>query len=879
MDVITTHLEAEFDSFASMVAAKKLYPRAKLVFSGSQEKALREYLKASPRRFGVQRFRSLDPARVTRVILVDTRRRDRIGPFAELASRADVELHLFDHHPASPHDLVGAVAVIEEVGANVTIMTEQLRKRKIQLSPEEATLLALGLFEDTGSLTFASTTPRDFLAGAWLLEQGANLNVVADHLARDLTPDQVLLLNDLLRSLRRHQIRGVEVGVASATRGEYIGDLSLVTHKLKDMENLNALFTVVRMGDRAYLVGRSRIGAVDAGAVAFRFGGGGHPTAAAATIRAGRVGAVKAELLKVLRAVVAPPRRAREIMTHPVRSVEHTTTLAQARQVHIRSGLHTLPVVDGARFLGLLARSVTEKAVRHGFGAAPVSDYMATEAETVALETPFARVEEIALEHGQRFIPVLERGAIVGAITRTDYLRALRAEVARSTPFGYERHAPPRDVRRQDVTDLLRERTSPAVLALLGEIGREAERAGVRAYLVGGVVRDLLLHEENLDLDVMVEGDGIAFARRLGERLGGRVHAHQRFETAVVVPPDGAKIDVATARAEYYEAPGAMPTVEHGTVKMDLFRRDFTVNALAVQLNPPQFGTLLDFFGGLRDLQKRVIQVLHNLSFVEDPTRVFRAIRFEQRLHFRLGESTHRLIRDAVGKELLENLSGPRMYAELVLILKERNPVPALARMDELGVLRYLHPRIRVTRTLLRLVNAVRRRLGELGEADGRHWLLHLAALCDGLGPRGIDDLGERLAIPPHTRERLLALVQGSRPLQKRVAALRPWRPGAVHALLTPEPRELVLFAWARSAGKGPGEAVRRFLQETSRAATELKGRDLQALGYRPGPLYREILRKLLEAKLDGEAGATRDEEVAWVASRYPLAGARPPGS
>ena len=175
-------------------------------------------------------------------------------------------------------------------------MVELLRRRGHALSPEEATLLALGIYEDTGSLTFASTTPRDLQAAAWLLEQGANLNIVADQIARDLTPEQVLLLNDLLRSLRRHAIRGVEVGVASASRPGYIGDLSILAGKLREMENLGAVFVVVRMGERVYVIGRSRVGAVDAGAVAARLGGGGHPTAAAASVRESRLAPVKQRL-------------------------------------------------------------------------------------------------------------------------------------------------------------------------------------------------------------------------------------------------------------------------------------------------------------------------------------------------------------------------------------------------------------------------------------------------------------------------------------------------------------------------------------------------------------------------------------------------------
>ncbi|HEY5998949.1 MAG TPA: CBS domain-containing protein [bacterium] len=870
MDIITTHQEAEFDSFASMIAAKKLYPGAKLVFSGSQERALREYLRASPRRFATLRPRAIDPAQVGRLILVDTRRRDRIGPLAEIAGRPGVEVHVYDHHPASGQDLAGAVEVVAEVGANTTLMVEILRRRGLVLSPEEATLLALGIYEDTGALTFASTTPRDLQAAAWLLEQGANLNIVANHIGRDLTPEQVLLLNDLLRSLRRHVIRGVEVAVATASRPGYIGDLAVLTGKLRDMENLAAVFVAVRMGSRVYVVGRSRVGAVDAGAVTARLGGGGHPTAAAAAVREPRLAPVKARLLTALRETVVPPRLAREIMTHPVTTIERALTLAKARAVHQRTSLHVLPVVDRGRFLGIIGRPVVEKAVRHGFGEHPVSDYMSTELETVAPTATFARVEEIMLDRGQRFLPVVRAGRLVGAITRTDYLRALRAEAARAAPAGSWRRAPLREVHRRDVRALIRERVIPALQELLAAIGREADAAGLRAYLVGGWVRDLLLHEENQDLDVMVEGDGIAFARRLAERLGGRVHAHPRFETALVALPDGTRLDVATARAEYYEAPGALPTVVHGNVKMDLLRRDFTINALAVQLNPAQFGTLLDFFGGLRDLHDRVVQVLHNLSFVEDPTRVFRAIRFEQRLHFALGESTHRLIRDAVAKGLFETLAGPRIFGELALILREKNPLPALQRMEELGVLRYVHPRLRVTRAVLRLFGSLRRKLAALGE-QGREccWLLYLAALCEGLGPRGVAGLCGRLVVAPRIAARLAVLVGEGRRVQKRLEEMRPWRPAAVHALLAQWPRELAIYVWARTTRRGAADAVRAYLAEGARVATELKGRDLLALGYRPGPIFREILAALLAEKLEGRV-RTREDELVWVREHHP---------
>jgi len=870
MDVITTHLDAEFDSFASMVAARKLYPRARLVFPGSQEKALREYLRSSPSRFGVQRIKSLDLDRIDRLIVVDTRRRDRIGPLADLVERRDLEIHIYDHHPPSPLDLTGQVEVIEEVGANITLMVDILKKRKLAISPEEATLFTLGLYEDTGSLTFTSTTPRDLRTGAFLLEQGANLNVVADYLAHELTSDQVLILNDLIRDLKSFRIRDVDVSVATASTDHYVGDLSVVTHRLKDMQSLNVLFVAVRMGDRIHLVARSRIEAVDAGEVAYRFGGGGHPTAASATIRGKRLSEVTAELKKVLRASIAPQLRAREMMTSPVRTIDADTTLAGARQHQLRSGLHILPVVRGAIFQGLITRPVTEKAIRHGFAGAPVSDYMSSEVETVTPGASFRKVEEVMVDRGQRFLPVLERKKVVGAITRTDYLRALKREAAKKPPFAYEQRLPKRGTRRRDMSTLIRERLPGEMRELLEVMGREAEGQGVSLYLVGGVVRDLLLNTQNLDLDIMVEGSGIEFARRLGGVLKGRVNSYKRFETAVVVLPDGRKIDVATARAEYYESPGAFPKVEHGTIKMDLFRRDFTINALALQLNPRAFGTLHDFFGGEKDLGDGRIRVLHNLSFVEDPTRVFRAIRFETRLHFRLGEVTHRLIQDAVSKDLLENIVGPRLLSELLQIMAEKNPLPSLARMEELDVLKYIHPKIKVTRTVLRVFRSLKRRFDELEEEGGGRSLTYLAALAEGLGKREREDLMDRLALSTRLRERLTAMVEGGREAGRAVEKAGALPPGQVYQLLSPYPREVVVYAWARTVRRAAAAAIGRYLKESVHVATSLRGRDLRELGYPPGPAYRSMLSALLRKRIDGGL-STRDEEMQWILKTFPL--------
>jgi tRNA nucleotidyltransferase (CCA-adding enzyme) len=558
------------------------------------------------------------------------------------------------------------------------------------------------------------------------------------------------------------------------------------------------------------------------------------------------------------------------MMTAPVKSLSATATLSEARKLQTRTGLHILPVVAGESFLGLIARPETEKAIRHGFADALASDYMNTEVETVTPSVTFAKVEEIMVLRGQRFLPVLQRGKLVGAITRTDYLRALRREATRRPPFSYERRLPRRRARKRDMSALVKERLEPEVQALLKTVGREGDRLGVPVYLVGGVVRDLLLSEKNLDLDIMVEGNGIAFARHLGKIFKGRVNAYKRFETAVVVLPDGRKIDVATARSEFYERPGAFPKVEHGNIKMDLFRRDFTINALALQLNLKKFGTLHDFFGGQQDLEDGMIRVLHNLSFVEDPTRVFRAIRFETRLHFRLGEVTHKLIKDAVSKDLLGNIVGARLYGELVQILNERNPLPALARMEELDVLKYIHPKMKITRSVFRLIKSLVKRLDELGERDEGSAYFFLSALTECLGQREREDLMERLAVPLRPRECILALVREGRHAQRKLEAGSSLSRGEVYELLSPFPREAIIYAWSRTSRRTAAAAAKTYLTASLNEKTLTRGRDLKAMGYLPGPSYRTILTALLKEKINGY-DMSLEEEKRWIRRHFPL--------
>ena len=876
MDIITTHVNADFDCLGAMIAARRLYPGAEMVFAGSQEKSLREFfLRSTVYAYGFKRIRDVDLDRVERLILVDVRQADRIGPFGEIARRPGVAVHIYDHHPSGQADLTGEVEVIEPVGATVTVLTEIFRQRGIEPTPEEATMMMLGLYEDTGSLRFNSTTVRDLEAGAFLLDHGANLNTVSDFLTQELTHEQVALLHELLESRSVLNVNGVDVSIAHASIDHFVGDLAVLAHKLKDMENLNALVVAVRMGERIFLVGRSRIPEVHVGEILGEFGGGGHAYAASGTVRELTLLQILDRLPDILRRHVNPRWQARHLMSRPVKSVPVEATIDRAREILVRYNLNALPVLEGERVIGLVTRQTMDKAVHHGLGLSPVRDYMTTEFVSVRVDTTLEDLRELIVEGNQRFLPVLEDDRLVGAITRTDLLRYLAAGGRASPRTGMSLDGG-LALKRRQVLRLLHDQLPEEVQTLLRELGAAADELGSNVFVVGGFVRDLLLRQENLDVDVVVEGDGIAFAQAFARRQECRVRSHSKFGTAVIVFPDDFKVDVASARMEFYLEPGALPDVEHASIRLDLARRDFTINTLALALNAENFGELLDFFQAQKDLREGAIRVLHNLSFVEDPTRVFRAIRFEQRLGFHLGQHTEHLLRSAVRMGFLDKVGGTRVFNELVIILRESDPLPAVLRLAEFDLLKYLHPALDTDVRTRSLFAEARRAIHwfELlftGESC-RRWQIFFLCLTAPLDQDGMVGVCDRLTVPERCRElfcdQRLAARDALQDLERRIARRRPPRPSEIHARLQPLAMEMLLFMLASTRQEDVRRSISHYVTHLREVEPELSGKDLEALGLPPGPIYRKVLETLLAARLDGRV-ETREDEIELVRRRF----------
>ena len=243
-----------------MIAASKLYPNAVLVFPGSQEKNLRNFfLHSTSYLFNFTKLKQINIEKVKKLILVDTRQKSRIGKFSQIVAKKDVEIHIYDHHPDAKDDIHGDVEVVRKIGSTTALLTSLIIEKGISISPEEATIMCLGIHEDTGSFTFSSTTVEDYQAAAWLTGQGANHNTIADMLTREMGAEQVWLLNDLMQSAITRIINGVEIVITKVIRDEYVGDFAVLVHKFMEMENLNVVFALGQMDDRIYLVARTSL--------------------------------------------------------------------------------------------------------------------------------------------------------------------------------------------------------------------------------------------------------------------------------------------------------------------------------------------------------------------------------------------------------------------------------------------------------------------------------------------------------------------------------------------------------------------------------------------------------------------------------------------
>ncbi|MBN1526805.1 MAG: CBS domain-containing protein [Candidatus Omnitrophica bacterium] len=857
MDLITTHINADFDALGSLVAARKLYPDARLLLPGSQERAVREFLSLCKDMIPVEHERGCNLEGIDRLILVDTRHRSRIGIAGKLIDKG-VEVHIYDHHPHMKGDIVAEREVYEEVGATITILADIIKKKKIKLSYLEATIMLLGIYEETGSLTYRTTTKLDVDMISFLLSQGANLSVVSRYLNRELSEEELSFLARLINATERTVVNGVSVSMAEVDAGTFVGEMGMLIHKLLDIENIPVLFVFVRTAPgKVSIIARSKLPNVDVNKVLAHFGGGGHATAASAKAHTDDIGELREKLVKILASSIRARICARDIMSQNIKSVNVNDRIEQAKQFLLGENATGMPVMHRGRIVGIATLGDLNKAIRGGYGHGRVKGYMSTNVISIKPTTPLHAIQKIILEKDIGVLPVVKGQKVIGILRRADVLRSVHSGI----------FTKPRALKKSVVVNLSNkmERMVPQkIMRLLKEIGSLSNSLGYSAFLVGGFVRDLLLEKKNLDLDIVVEGSAIEFGSVLAKRLKGALVVHRQFGTCTVVTEKKLKIDLATARKETYEKPAALPTVEFSSLKNDLIRRDFAINAMAISLNKASFGQLVDFFGGQSDLLRGRIRVMHDLSFIDDPTRIFRAVRFEQRFGFTIDGHTESLIRKAVEERMVDRTQKQRIRDEIILILKEPKPLKAIRRMAELHELEFIHRRIAPEDHTMKLYKGVEEacRWYEALRARKRpveKWLIYLMALCDDLRYNEMAELCDRFVFRRVDRVKMLFCKQRERKALHVLSRKGQVRPSEAYAALAGLSHEALLLMMAKAAPAARSR-IKEFLRTHSLARIAISGDDIKTLGLKPGPVFRKILDLVLRKKIDGRLKTKRAE-------------------
>jgi tRNA nucleotidyltransferase (CCA-adding enzyme) len=839
--VIATHTNTDFDAFASLLAARRLYPDAVVALPGSLNRNVRDFYRLHADELAVLESARLDTTVIRRLIVVETVSADRLAELERVALDPAVEKVVFDHHARELPDWADpATSVISEDGALTTTLVGVIAERELAVTPIEATAFALGIHEDTGSLTYPSATRRDADALAWCLRHGARQELLASFLHTPLAEEERALLNAMIDAAETHEAGGVEVLVSAVSWPGYVDGVSNLAHKIVDLTDCRALVVLVEMDERVFAVTRSRVPELDAAAIAAALGGGGHAPAASAIFK-GPLAEARERVLAALPTALPSPLCARDVMSKPARTVGPEETVAKAMVACQRHGVSGILVADGGHLVGAVSREDLDKAIGHGLSHAPVKGIMSGRVPTATEDAPLAELQRLVTRAETGRVAIVRGEKLVGVVTRSDLLRGL-------VGHDEEGAAPAQSIAAElDALDRLR----PAFNAIAA-----ASEPYDGVYLVGGTVRDILLGEESFDVDIAVEGDAIDLARRIARELDGRVRAHEKFGTAAVLYGDGERIDVVTARTEFYDAPAALPTVEHATIREDLFRRDFTINAMAVSLKGDDFGRLVDPFHGRRDLEEGTVRVLHNLSFIDDPTRIFRAIRYENRYGFRMDASTARLARGCIEMGLVGDLSSSRLRDELIALLEEGDIGHTILRLAELGAVRAIHPHLAADDEAVRLAGRLRELKEEL-HVDLPDWRVRLAVLARQLPPDEAYAWLDRLKVRRRDADQIVSAITVAPRLVERLAG-GDADPAEIVALADPYAPDAPLLALALA----DSPALRDYFLRLRDVRLDITGADLAELGLAESPKVGEVLDELRRRKLRGDLDG-RESELA----------------
>jgi tRNA nucleotidyltransferase (CCA-adding enzyme) len=863
MRIVLTHEQTDFDGLASLLGAHLLDEAAIPILPRRMNRNVRAFLTIYGVDLPFVDPRDLSGQNIEAVTLVDTQ---ALASIKGMGPKTKVKV--IDHHVPKKDLSESWEVVTQETGANTTIFVEAIEESGLHLDIVESTLLLLGIYEDTGSLTYTRTTPRDVRAAAYLLEQGASLTIAHNYTNHPLSLKQQEIYDQLRSNAKTHPIHGHTIIIAQGDARGMDEELSTIAHKMRDLLDPEALILLIDIRGGVQLIARSTSDLIDVSKIAEHFGGGGHLRAAAALIKSRERASVYQELCQILPRHIQPGITVAEIMSGKPQILNPNTPIQDISRRMQRYGYEGYPVVENNEIIGLVTRRAVDRALSHKLNLTAAS---LMEAGNIHAHPDHAieYLQNLMTDSGWGQIPVVERDShnIIGIVTRTDLLKTLAPQKEASG--------------RRNLSEILASALPSARLDLLNKIAKSAQEQRAAIYIVGGFVRDLLLKRPSLDFDIVVEGDAIKLAQAIQSKYGGRITMHKRFGTAKwfleplvadnqhlegngeqstdVKSQLPSSLDFITARREFYTHPTALPTVESGSIKLDLHRRDFTINTLAIRLDGHHFGDLHDYWGGYNDLRHRLVRVLHSLSFIDDPTRMLRAVRYEQRYSFTIGQRTQQLLLAAL--PMLERISGDRIRHEIDKTLAEENAPLILDRLHDLGILEAIHHDLIWDEWIKNHISNLKLPPPEWDlEAELKGlpldrilayslWLVRLPT-------KRAKNVTKRLRVPSIIAE----TVQSACQLWADLPSLMDKNPSIWASRLDKVPAAAIYVVYCACENTNDQRKLSMYITDWRHVSQKTTGHDIKACGLPPGPVYREILTQLRNAWLDGQVITYEDE-------------------
>ena len=830
-----------------MVAAKKLYPEAKLVFSGNLNENVLEVYNLYKNYLNIYKGSEISIEKVKKVIIVDTDNINKIGKFKEAVLNSTIEVIIYDHHTESICDKKDNFIVYKgNYGSNTTFLIKEIliKHPDIIFTDYEVSLFMMGIYEDTGNLSYTNTTVADIKTAALLLEKGANLEMVNNFVSKSLGNRQrsVFLEYMQIGEILEFSVDRIFTGYIESN--EFVDGLDVIANKIKDIQGVDGVFIIFGNSERNYIVGRGSSLNIRVNEILADFGGGGHFNAGAAVVKQISVKNLYEMVKLSIEKKVKAGKSALEIMQSPVKTVKAETEIKEAYKIMLRFGYNSLPVINGCGKLeGVISRREMDRAIMHGFTTAPVRAYMSRRIFTAEPVTPVEKVKEILMKNDTGCVPIIDKDDnIIGVITRSDVLRVL---------YEQRKKVDNKEILREENIKKILNKNFPAeIYFILENVRKISSKRKEKAYLVGGIVRDLLLGIKNLDIDIVIEGNGTEFAKELALLLkADKIVIHDKFHTSVIFLENGLKVDIATSRIEYYEYPTSMPTVESSSIKQDLFRRDFTINAMALEIDYSSFGKLIDIFNGYKDLSEKKIRILHNFSFTEDPTRIIRCIRFAVRYGFTIEEDTEKFIFDAVYNGFLNKMSLKRVKTELEILLQEKGAEKAVLLLFEYGIFKSINSKLELTDKIKTNISKIKNYDNLLEKLSIKKWLIYFLTIFDDLSTDEMISIFEELSFKKNFIEKY------SNGKNKRAEILnslkKVQKPSEIITSFSEISKEVIIMILITEENVDLEEKIQYFFETLSKIKPILEGKDILSVGIPSGKHCSDILKDIFFYQLD----------------------------